>query len=301
MPNQRKTKSPAKKRSDVVAELTELFRDPNRVLTDEESSEIRSLFRAASEKKPKFIESIYDLYFLALLSDLSLMIEALKTYLSEWAEYLDFDRAQFEPTVRANRSLRKKVADMIVSVPFKKGERPDMKILIVVEHKAQSGGQADVETIANVVEYVVLTTTEQMRNAKAKNGEPRSRPQSLVVVFYTGPDPNYKAPEWSKAFPLPEPFAKFAFKIKIPRANVTRLYLDKKIKGTPLLRAGFSALACAGRNILTSAFASLVDIFREIKDADYDYRARRHFRNFLNILLGLFGESRTNVLERGVF
>ncbi|MBQ9873491.1 MAG: Rpn family recombination-promoting nuclease/putative transposase [Thermoguttaceae bacterium] len=221
------------------------------------------LLRVLFGKKRRGPDPVHDLCFFMAMSDPEFVKETLLTYFPELAEELDLDQITAEPATFLNRLLERKIADLIFSIPLKNKEWGDVKIRIVIEHKAQGEKKDNRRTIMNLVEYVVLATKEGMKSAGADNNRPI--PQAIAIVFYTGGDVDFDTPVWEEYFKLPGKLGEFSLKIKIPCVNLTRLVTEDKLQGSPIVRAFFSAMAYAGLRTLKKNFGKVLKIFNEIK------------------------------------
>ncbi|MBQ9874170.1 MAG: Rpn family recombination-promoting nuclease/putative transposase [Thermoguttaceae bacterium] len=254
------------------------FRAPDYKPTREDVERLHNVFRAFfKKKKPRFLTSAHDAYFFLLLSDRKFAIEFLTTYFPDLAEVLDFDRLSFEMGTRINLLFEKKIADLSFIVPFKERGWENVRIRIIIEHKAQSGSREDRRSLGNIYQYLSLGMTEPLGIGSDKGEEPRAA-QSIAVLVYTGRDENYNGPDPKKCFPLPKKLEKYRFGGYIPCVNLTRLYKEGKIKGSPLLRLALSALACGGLRTLGKMFEALMVIYDELKTVDE--RAKYHLGMF---------------------
>ena len=232
-------------------------------MTEKDRKHRWELLRVLFGKKRRGPDQVHDLCFFMAMSDPEFVKETLLTYFPELAEELDLDQITAEPATFLNRLLERKIADLIFSIPLKNKEWGDVKIRIVIEHKAQGEKKDNRRTIMNLVEYVVLATKEGMKSAGADNNRPI--PQAIAIVFYTGGDVDFDTPVWEEYFKLPGKLGEFSLKIKIPCVNLTRLVTEDKLQGSPIVRAFFSAMAYAGLRTLKKNFGKVLKIFNEIK------------------------------------
>ncbi|MBQ9875423.1 MAG: hypothetical protein IJM30_13295 [Thermoguttaceae bacterium] len=262
-----------------IPELAELQKalEVGGELTEEELNRRRELTRSVFRKSCRGGPSIHDKYFLLNMARRSFMIEVLETYLADWKEELDIPRFRYVSTARVNRMFDKKIADIMIAIPAKAPGWKDVEILIVIEHKAQSGSKENRRTIANLIQYITLASVEGLD--EDSDGK-RRFPQALAIVFYTGDDPEFDTPRWSDYFELPEGLSKYLVRCEIPCVNVTRLMIEDKIQGSPFVQAAFWALASAGKRTLVENFRKILRVFAKIKNFDGD--ARIAFNAFID-------------------
>ena len=216
--------------------------------------------------------------------------ETMKVYYPDLAKVLDFDRGRLAPTTR-NRMFDRKIADFAVIVPVFDPNLGEFEIMPIVEHKAQSGRNVDRTTLINAAQYAVLSTADRLKETieAERDGKTRICPRSLIVVFFTGADENWTAPSMDECFPVPTGLEKYAFHMDVQSVNITKLWKEGALKGSPHLRAIFTALAAGGSYQISEFFVEIIGLFNQIENFDDD--ARYSMRSCITYAFQTAGQS----------
>jgi len=232
----------------------------------------------AVEKALKLGASIHDAYFHFMLRDPVFLTGFLGEYLPEEAlEALDLSdpsKINFLSTDFYDERGAKHIADLLFTVPCK--EENDFVLLkLLVEHKAQSGESIDPKTISQATRYVVLEVDGELKDQK-KNATPIYQP--LVVLFYTGSDPDFEVPSWESTFPLPsslqtDKLKESQLRFKPITVNLTRRFLEGKISQNGFLNVMVASMALAGLKRLPEHYSTLFSALGQIEnwtDSDFE-------------------------------
>jgi len=232
----------------------------------------------AVEKALKSGASIHDSYFHFMLRDPVFLADFLGAYLPDSVlEALDLSdpgKIRFLSTDFYDERGAKHIADLIFSVPCK-DENDFVLLKLLVEHKAQSGASIDHKTISQTARYVVLEVDGELKDVQK---DVESVYQPLVVLFYTGSDPDFEVPSWESTFPLPSSLQVGELKdsqirYKPITVNLTRRFLEGKISKNGFLNVMVASMALAGLKRLPEHYSTLFSALGQIEnwtDADVE-------------------------------
>jgi len=134
-------------------------------------------------------------------------------------------------------------------VPLK-GREEYVALTLIAEHKAQSGSAIDRRTVAQTLKYVALEVEKQLTNLSSD----KILYQPLVVVFYTGSDPDFEAPSWENCFPFPEELQidehrEAQIRFKPVTVNLTRLFLEDKLSKEDFLNVMVASMTLTASSL----------------------------------------------------
>ncbi len=222
--------------------------------------------------------SAHDVFFHLILKDVKFAARFLNAYLPrklrKALDLSDPSRIKVLSTDLYEERVKKHIADFIFVVPCKE-ENKFVSLTLIIEHKAQSGATIDRKTILQVTKYVTLELEELLK--KSQNGEVVYQP--LVVIIYTGANPNFVAPSWETSFPLPQ-----ALQVKELRGvqirftsvcvNLTRLFLEDKLVDEDFLRVVPEVMARASLKRLKESYPTLFRALGSIKNITSEDKLR---------------------------
>ena len=253
----------ARKAREIYASLPKL----NAPATFESTYALNETLNKIVKGQLPFMGSIHDVCFHMIMTDKEFASDFLKTYAPEpWKEYCNFDELELEPTVYVDEFLKRHVADVSYIIPYKGDSGESMRLTLIVEHKAQGSKMDRRHTIENIMQYVYLTTIERDRD------KPTST-QSAALLVYTGKDENYTAPTWAETHQAPAFAKNQTIRYEPDCVNLTRLFVDDELQGSPLVRAMCKVLACAGKRQLRENRKTLLKPFGEIANVNERVRS----------------------------
>lgn len=187
--------------------------------------------------------SLHDYLFHYAMTTEWFAAEFLEAYFPHWGEVLDFKKLTLLPNEQYDESGVKRIPDLIVSIPMKTDPEQETLLSLILEHKAQEGYHEDKRTLINLTQYALNETVRRLEKIEKVK---KRIPQTLVALVYTGSSLNYQGPKWDDFVdPVDNVFGECAFSFKYPCINITKLYNDNELKGSPFVKMIYDALAIA--------------------------------------------------------
>ena len=212
--------------------------------------------------------SIHDYFCHATLCDRQNASAFVEAYLPDVAKEFDVDRLEIVQNEIYSEELGKSALDILYELPQRGGDE-NLRVSLIVEHKAQSGERNERETLDQLFYYFASLCRRQLFDEKdstkaSKKKEPIRRAQPIVALLYTGADVNYESPSWEKNHPLPSSLSAYQVRFPIVCVNFTRLYRENKLIGSPFLRGMGALLASASLKDLPETFATIFKPYNEV-------------------------------------
>ncbi len=223
--------------------------------------------------------SVHDVYFHAMLDNRPFVARYLNAYLPESVRAVldlsDPSKIEILSTEFYDERLKKHVADLIFLVPFKDSSAR-AALRLIAEHKAQSGASVDRRTIAQTLKYLTLEVDARLRELKGDSGVFY---QPLVVVFYTGSDPDFEVPSWESCFPLPEllqieELRESQVRFKPLCVNLTRMFLADELNKEDFLYVMNASMSLASLKRLPESYSTLFNALGQIENWTDEDRLR---------------------------
>ena len=92
-----------------------------------------------------------------------------------------------------------------------------------------------------------------------------------------------------ECFPVPAGLEKYAFHMDVQSVIITKLWKEGALKGSPHLRAIFTALAAGGSYQISEFLVEIIGLFNQIEDFDDD--ARYSVRSCITYAFQVAGQS----------
>ncbi|MBQ9874214.1 MAG: hypothetical protein IJM30_07100 [Thermoguttaceae bacterium] len=225
----------------------------------------------SSSKSGEKYSSRHDEFFKRSVGNERFCPEFMATTLpSEFGQVFDFPRLRKAPTDFFPPMRGAVRSDLTLFVPIKPefaqnrtvGSQSDAVVTLIVEHKAQSGSFEDAHTVAQAGLYAFAANYQRVVQ--------RIRPflSPIAAIVYNGSNPDIDHFAFGEHFSLPEKLALWQIGWTIPCVNLTRLYLDNKIVGSPVVQSLCLAMGAAGSGELQNDIGLPFDPLRRVDDWD---------------------------------
>ena len=190
------------------------------------------------EQVDRFV-SASDAMFHAALIHKELAIACVKELFPEQIDNLDLDALTIEPNEFYSAALKKQVADLIYTIPWRNSTHVT-KVALILEHKAQSSPGKNRATLAQVFSYVGEYCRRIAEDAKDDSLDADVQP--IPIVIYTGSDASLDQLIWGDSFRVAPGFEEYAFVFPVKFVNMTRLRLEGKLPENPVLEAMYDTM-----------------------------------------------------------
>ena len=211
---------------------------------------------------------IHDTYCNSLWSDALYGRQFLATNFPEWRKPYDLSRIELGATSFSDKEQRHFLSDMVYRIPSAEEFGTPLWLSLLFEFKTTSGVRENRQTALSIARYAASNMLAELENSPTG-----LIPQTISLLVYSGPDPNFWLPSWSELFPVGPGCEGRQVIFPIETLNLTRTYLERKIEGPSLVRLGCSALGCAGaRRIIEDRMALrelILDVCRDPLLDDY--------------------------------
>ena len=178
-----------------------------------------------------------DAMFHEFMDQEDLAIAWVEEYFPYLIEKLDFRKLQVENCEFFNEELRKRVADVVYSIPYRDGSTV-LKLTIILEHKSQSSPKRNRATIAQTLVYLA----EYCLREALKTDSKTTITQPIPVIVYTGPNEKLEKIDWQKCFPLPYELKKYELPFAPEFINMTSLRRQGRLPKNPFLKVMYDVM-----------------------------------------------------------
>ncbi len=206
-----------------------------------DSTEAASEGNPSDESKQKdSVRTPSDEMFHAAFARKKLAIKLVKALFPDKVKYLDLKGLIVEPNDFYSETLKRRIADLIYTIPTRSSSGGVLKVVIILEHKGQSSPRENKSTIAQMATYVAEFCRHEANKPTENPGLPSPHP--IPVVIYTGPDETFGALNWSDYFRIAEGFDEFEMILPIKVVNMTSLRLTGALPKAPELETIFGVM-----------------------------------------------------------